>query len=303
MVVVAVAALRRSCSSASTATTRESADDLGSAPSRGRPARPAHLGHRPGQSRFPMTRNACPKRSRSATMWWRSRWSMTAGTRHERRRRALEREWEAWDPGVPLRVLRTEYASVVEPMSPSSTRARPRATGDRRADPGGPRPARYRVLHNHVDRVLTAGPAAPDRRRRGPREPGPCNLRPSGAAGECSLRRRTAPSARRARRPMEGSRRRRPEAAFGRQGLVSSWPAISSPFQGDHRRPRRSTHRRMSAWPAWRAPSPRLGGATPSAGTRRSTSCGNPGTPLVGGARWSSSCRPTIASAPDATWS
>ncbi len=29
---------------------------------------------------------------------------------------ALEQEWIRWGPGVPLRVLRTEYASVVRPI-------------------------------------------------------------------------------------------------------------------------------------------------------------------------------------------
>ena len=29
---------------------------------------------------------------------------------------ALEREWSVWDPGVPLRILYTEYASVVRPI-------------------------------------------------------------------------------------------------------------------------------------------------------------------------------------------
>jgi hypothetical protein len=32
-------------------------------------------------------------------------------------RTALESAWRSrWDPGVPLRVLRTEYASVVDPI-------------------------------------------------------------------------------------------------------------------------------------------------------------------------------------------
>ena len=30
--------------------------------------------------------------------------------------RRIREEWAQWDPGVPLRVLRTEYASVVEPI-------------------------------------------------------------------------------------------------------------------------------------------------------------------------------------------
>jgi hypothetical protein len=28
----------------------------------------------------------------------------------------LEREWAEWNPGVPLRILQTEYSSVVAPI-------------------------------------------------------------------------------------------------------------------------------------------------------------------------------------------
>ena len=51
--------------------------------------------------------------------------------------RELQRQWTRWNPGVPLRVLRTEYASVARPIV---------AFVDR---------LRYRFLHNHVDLVLT----------------------------------------------------------------------------------------------------------------------------------------------------
>ncbi len=62
-----------------------------------------------------------------------------------------------WNPGVPLRVLRTEYASVARPIVAFVDRLRrhcsepvivliPVALPDR---------LRYRFLHNHVDLVLT----------------------------------------------------------------------------------------------------------------------------------------------------
>jgi hypothetical protein len=69
----------------------------------------------------------------------------------------LQRQWTRWNPGVPLRVLRTEYASVARPIVAFVDRLRrhcnepvivliPVALPDR---------LRYRFLHNHVDLVLT----------------------------------------------------------------------------------------------------------------------------------------------------
>jgi amino acid transporter len=66
-------------------------------------------------------------------------------------------EWKRWDPGVPLRVLRTEYASVVDPLVAfiDELRARddsqivvliPVVIPDR---------FRYRILHNQIDLVLS----------------------------------------------------------------------------------------------------------------------------------------------------
>jgi hypothetical protein len=71
--------------------------------------------------------------------------------------RELQRQWTRWNPGVPLRVLRTEYASVARPIVGFVDRLRrhcnepvivliPVALPDR---------LRYRFLHNHVDLVLT----------------------------------------------------------------------------------------------------------------------------------------------------
>jgi amino acid transporter len=71
---------------------------------------------------------------------------------------ALEQEWAQWDPGVPLRILHTEYASVVEPIVAF--------IDDARADSDQqivvlipvviPDRFRYRLLHNQIDHVLSA---------------------------------------------------------------------------------------------------------------------------------------------------
>jgi len=39
------------------------------------------------------------------------------GGESEDRARTLQQQWASWDPGVELRVLRTDYASVVEPIT------------------------------------------------------------------------------------------------------------------------------------------------------------------------------------------
>jgi amino acid transporter len=70
---------------------------------------------------------------------------------------ALEREWNQWNPGVPLQILHTEFASVVEPIVAFIDEARehtdkqivvliPVVIPDR---------LRYRILHNQIDHVLT----------------------------------------------------------------------------------------------------------------------------------------------------
>jgi amino acid transporter len=76
----------------------------------------------------------------------------------EARDEALRTDWARWDPGVPLRVLRTEYASIARPIVKLIDELRERVEGqivvllpvvhpDRR---------RYELLHNHVDTVLAA---------------------------------------------------------------------------------------------------------------------------------------------------
>ncbi|HEX4174304.1 MAG TPA: APC family permease, partial [Acidimicrobiales bacterium] len=71
---------------------------------------------------------------------------------------SLQHEWRQWDPGVPLRVLRTDYASVVEPIVRF-------IDGTREENPDDqivvlipvirPDKRRYRLLHNQIDIVLT----------------------------------------------------------------------------------------------------------------------------------------------------
>ena len=71
---------------------------------------------------------------------------------------ALSRQWDEWQPGVPLRVLRTEYASVVKPIVALIDEER--ATRDDQIvvliPVVVPTHVRYRLLHNHMEVVLSA---------------------------------------------------------------------------------------------------------------------------------------------------
>ena len=70
----------------------------------------------------------------------------------------VERKWQEWSPGVPLRVLHTEFASIVEPIVG--------LVDELRADKdchvvvlipvGIPQRFRYRLLHNQTDLALAA---------------------------------------------------------------------------------------------------------------------------------------------------
>ena len=82
---------------------------------------------------------------------------LSSGDEAEEEECELEREWRQWDPGVPLRVLRTEYSSVVEPLVAFIDGERQRhqdqivvlipvVVPDR---------LRYRILHNQIDLVLS----------------------------------------------------------------------------------------------------------------------------------------------------
>lgn len=78
--------------------------------------------------------------------------------RGESRERELLEQWAAWAPGVPLRVLRTEFASVAQPFTEFIDELR------EHSDEAIvvlipvvlPNQVRYRILHNHIDHVLTA---------------------------------------------------------------------------------------------------------------------------------------------------
>jgi hypothetical protein len=80
------------------------------------------------------------------------------GADGEQTARRMRDEWAQWDPGVPLVVLHTEYASVVEPIlgyidhtcqvhTEQVVVLIPAIIPPR---------LRYRLLHNHLDLVLSA---------------------------------------------------------------------------------------------------------------------------------------------------
>jgi amino acid transporter len=73
--------------------------------------------------------------------------------------RRIRAEWAKWDPGVPLVVLRTEFASVVEPiLSYIDTTCQMHSEQVVVLIPMLiPPRLRYRILHNHLDLVLSAG--------------------------------------------------------------------------------------------------------------------------------------------------
>jgi hypothetical protein len=69
----------------------------------------------------------------------------------------FQRQWARWNPGVPLRVLHTEYASVAGPIVAYVDRLRQRRGGRVFVliPVAVPEKLRYRFLHNHLDLVLT----------------------------------------------------------------------------------------------------------------------------------------------------
>jgi amino acid transporter len=74
--------------------------------------------------------------------------------------RSLEQEWKAWDPGVRLVTLRSQYHSVVRPLIRfiDAIQAREHDVEDIVVLIPVIRPTkwRYRILHNQLDLVLTA---------------------------------------------------------------------------------------------------------------------------------------------------
>ncbi len=80
------------------------------------------------------------------------------GEEGQREDEALEREWAEWDPGVELRILRTEYASVVQPIVAFIDEAREQSSRQIVVliPVVVPEHLRYRLLHNQIDQVLSA---------------------------------------------------------------------------------------------------------------------------------------------------
>jgi len=80
------------------------------------------------------------------------------GGEGEARAQLLEQDWATWDPGVPLQVLHTDYASIVAPIVSFIDELR--AHDDRQIvvliPVVIPDRVRYRLLHNQIDLVLSA---------------------------------------------------------------------------------------------------------------------------------------------------
>ncbi|HTT58682.1 MAG TPA: APC family permease [Acidimicrobiales bacterium] len=82
---------------------------------------------------------------------------VTEGDTSEDRERELTNEWNEWNPGIALRVLRTEYSSVVEPICEFIDQRR-RSNADQIVvliPVLMPAKFRYRILHNQLDVVLS----------------------------------------------------------------------------------------------------------------------------------------------------
>ncbi len=80
-----------------------------------------------------------------------------SGDEGDDRARSLRRQWAAWDPGVRLQILRTDYASVVDPILSFIDELRAKA--DKQIvvliPVVIPDKVRDRVLHNQIDLVLS----------------------------------------------------------------------------------------------------------------------------------------------------
>jgi amino acid transporter len=70
----------------------------------------------------------------------------------------LQQEWAEWDPGVPLRVLKTEFASIVDPIVTFIDEIQTRHKDQIVVliPVVVPTRLRYRFLHNQIDLVLSA---------------------------------------------------------------------------------------------------------------------------------------------------
>ena len=79
--------------------------------------------------------------------------------------------WDRWNCGIPLTVLHTDYASVVQPIVAFIDELRAEHPDDQLVvliPVVRPDKLRYRILHNQIDLVLSVGAARPGRRRGGP---------------------------------------------------------------------------------------------------------------------------------------
>ncbi|HTZ08900.1 MAG TPA: APC family permease [Acidimicrobiales bacterium] len=77
----------------------------------------------------------------------------------ERRAEDVRRQWDRWHPGVRLEVLRTDYASVADPILELVDEQCGRRSGEEVVvliPVVVPRRLRHRILHNHVDRALSS---------------------------------------------------------------------------------------------------------------------------------------------------
>ena len=76
---------------------------------------------------------------------------------NQQRESTLKKEWDAWNPGVPLQLLRTDYSSIVAPICHFIDEQL--ATDDRQIvvliPVLVPSNLRYRVLHNQLDVILS----------------------------------------------------------------------------------------------------------------------------------------------------
>jgi amino acid transporter len=83
---------------------------------------------------------------------------LAGGEEGDKRGEEIQAEWDEWDPGVPLRILRTEYASVVDPIVAFIDQFLERH--DEQVvvliPVVVPRQVRYRLLHNHIDVALSS---------------------------------------------------------------------------------------------------------------------------------------------------
>jgi hypothetical protein len=75
-----------------------------------------------------------------------------------RPRTEIEEQWDTWNPGVPLRVLHTNYTSIVRPIMGlvDELRARSDIQVVVLVPVVIPEHFRYRILHNQIDVALTS---------------------------------------------------------------------------------------------------------------------------------------------------